>query len=112
VNGLSSLFQPSNSTANPTITSAPDAQKSNVGAIAGGVVGGVVALIFLAVLVWFLRRRRIPTSTVHEKDGNPVDPQELWAGNSAAHELQGSNGLAYEMGSHHVSNPLPRDGVT
>ncbi|KAK1222435.1 hypothetical protein PQX77_014720 [Marasmius sp. AFHP31] len=35
-----------------------DGGKISVGGIAGGVVGGIFALITIAVLVWFLRKRR------------------------------------------------------
>jgi len=55
---------PTNATApgNGTTPDSNDSSKTkgstNVGPIVGGVVGGVVALILLALLVWFLRRRR------------------------------------------------------
>lgn len=47
--------------AGPTGTSSPGnsgGRSSNVGAIAGGVVGGVVGLALLALLLWFLLKRR------------------------------------------------------
>lgn len=46
------------STSPPAPTEANQSQKSNVGAIAGGVVGGLAALIVLLVLILFCLRRR------------------------------------------------------
>lgn len=44
-------------TASPTPTPEPK-KKKNIGAIVGGVCGGVAALLIIAVLVWFCMRRR------------------------------------------------------
>ncbi|KAL0067450.1 hypothetical protein AAF712_005437 [Marasmius tenuissimus] len=44
--------------------------KTNVGAIVGGVVGGVFALIALALVLWFFRKRSQDRRRPHEK---PVD---------------------------------------
>ncbi|OBT79299.1 hypothetical protein VF21_01889 [Pseudogymnoascus sp. 05NY08] len=48
---------PSDSSPSPSSTDAA-AAKSNAGPIAGGVVGGILALALIAFLVWFLRRRK------------------------------------------------------
>ncbi|KAH7408929.1 aspartic peptidase domain-containing protein [Cadophora sp. MPI-SDFR-AT-0126] len=50
-----------NETNSPTGTATPSPKakgKSNVGAIAGGVVGGIAALALLAVLVWLVMKRK------------------------------------------------------
>ncbi|KDR73491.1 hypothetical protein GALMADRAFT_251199 [Galerina marginata CBS 339.88] len=85
-----SLATPSSSSASPVGAK----KKSNAGAIAGGVIGGLIALALIAgLVVWLLRRRRnqSPTSASYQPamaSQNPV---------SAAH-----------TGSSYPATPAPR----
>jgi hypothetical protein len=47
-----------------------------VGAIAGGVVGGLAGLALIATAVWFFLRRRNQATGAHSQEG----PKELWGG--------------------------------
>jgi hypothetical protein len=110
--GLESLFKktntdkpsssspsPSSSSSPPTPTPTPGPKKSNIGAIVGGVVGGIVVLATL-VGAWFLLKRRkakVPyepaaTPVLYNEDGYNVQPKELH-GNSqevkSMHEIYG-----------------------
>ncbi|KAF2840717.1 hypothetical protein M501DRAFT_1014715 [Patellaria atrata CBS 101060] len=52
------------STASPTPTSRPD--KTNIGAIAGGTIGGIISLILLLTLLWLcIKRRKTKQSKQH-----------------------------------------------
>ena len=51
--------------------SADEGSTSHVGAIVGGVVGGVVGLAIIAVIVFFLRKRRRRTEQAHVIDLGP-----------------------------------------
>ncbi|KAK3703008.1 hypothetical protein LTR37_014738 [Vermiconidia calcicola] len=42
----------------PTESGKPDSDSTNIGAIAGGVVGGVAVLVIIGLAIWFLRRKR------------------------------------------------------
>lgn len=71
-------------TSQPAITT--HSSTSKTGAIAGGVVGGVVVLTLIALAIWFFGFKRqknravAPTETYYatgpaEKDGTPRDPE-------------------------------------
>lgn len=76
------LANATSTNANATTTPAPSSGSStNVGAIAGGVVGGVVFIAILAILVWFLRRRKRRNATqavaIHEAPAESKAASEL-----------------------------------
>ena len=104
--------------------------KSNTGAMAGGVVGGVVGLAVLAGLIWFfLRKRRLQEQTPQNKsyekaelegaDGRSKpwmskheygnDSREL--GSEAKHEMPGST-RQYEMPATYATAGNARAGQT
>lgn len=62
-------------TAEPTSTPAPE--KSNTGAIVGGAVGGVVALIIFGVAIFFYLRRRKTASRGNAKSGVSHPPSNV-----------------------------------
>ena len=73
--GLSKLFASHTSDSSPSPSRAPK-KSSNVGAIAGGTVGGVAALALIGVLVFFLLRRRKSqkqTQAYNHVDVNSLD---------------------------------------
>lgn len=82
------------------------------GAIAGIVVGVVVVLAAVAVLLWFLRRRKIKAA---EMQANAVTSEQKQTGSqigerSGAGELQGSGGIHEAPGtylSHEVQGETP-----
>lgn len=56
-------------------TPTPDSTVSNMGAIAGGVGGGVVGLILIAVLVWYFTRSTHPVNPINPI--NPINPPQV-----------------------------------
>ncbi len=46
------------STSNPIINSHSSSSKTPVGAIAGGVIGGIAVIAFVAFLIWFILRKK------------------------------------------------------
>lgn len=67
----------SSSSTNSTQPAPSNKSSSNTGAIAGGVVGGVVGLAIIALLAWFLLRRRRADQAVSPKLQDPsFDPQQ------------------------------------
>ncbi|GIK03577.1 hypothetical protein Aspvir_007649 [Aspergillus viridinutans] len=104
----------STSSTSPTRTSTqpPEASsKTNTGAIAGGVVGGVAGVALIAFLVWWLLSRRskrqpvlhgpqvIPT-TDYKSNSQMVSELD---GRSTAHELEGQ--------ADHPAHELPADST-
>lgn len=81
--------------------SPPSGQSSStpVGAIAGGVVSGIVALSLFIFLTWFLlrRRRQAHKSELH---GNTHTVHEKYASTSS------SGGAVYEVGEHESRMPV------
>ncbi|KAK5941903.1 hypothetical protein PMZ80_005854 [Knufia obscura] len=76
-------------------SSSKDGESSNTGAIAGGVVGGVVVLALIAVLAWFLRRRKQKKATVGAGNTSPTDDK---------HGLMGSELPQYSAVDRHSPN--------
>ncbi|GME64071.1 Kelch repeat protein [Neofusicoccum parvum] len=70
----------STSSSSASSTTSSSGSSNNTGAIVGGVVGGVVGLALVAVLAWFLLRRR--RNTQHQ----PV-PQHDGSGTQSPHEM-------------------------
>ncbi|KAF7294789.1 hypothetical protein MIND_01016600 [Mycena indigotica] len=59
LNAPESTSTPTATSAPPAASSHPSSKKSKAGPIAGGVVGGIAALVLLGIAVfWFLRQRR------------------------------------------------------
>ena len=72
---VTSSSVPSNTTAG---TSPPPTKKSNAGAIAGGVVGGLAAIALIGLaLTWFLRHRSRPQNVVTEEEVGSWRKSEL-----------------------------------
>lgn len=69
---------------------------TNTGAIAGGVVGGVVGLALLACIAWFLIRRNrqskhmMPLQQSSEKQHLPPQPLQEMEGRGRQYEMDGS----------------------
>ena len=77
-----------NSTTSPHAQpSASSAHSSNAGAITGGVVGGVLALVLGGIVFWFCRRRKASASStvLHGKSELDAGPAEI----KRAYELNG-----------------------
>lgn len=116
-------------TTTPTAAASPQGSKVNVGAIAGGVVGGLAGLLFVVIAAWYLlfRRRKANQAVRH----GMVQPQELPSVYHDAHarskpqEAQGSYNEGYkrselqagptdgtmgrsELDSKHIPTPLSR----
>jgi hypothetical protein len=96
----SSLSISSITTSTPSSTSAAplDSSATPVGAIAGGVVGGVVGIALFALLVWLLMRRRRKSMaadpyTLHGMDRHEADPTETTkyrhTASPVVHEVEG-----------------------
>ena len=128
--GLGQVFRKSRYTipstwslpADPTIESPgePAPKKTNVGAIAGGVVGGVAGLALFAVLLFHLHRRRMrarkPRETEndelpHSRDGD--EKKSGYAQEEDKYELQGvnENNPAELAGPEAVELNAPREFV-
>lgn len=97
-------------TSTPSSTSAPRPDTTNVGAIAGGVVGGVAALALLALAVWWFVLRKKKTAKVAQPDGNvqsqgkPHETQPMLPEKVEAHQQ------AYETSKYEAdSQPLPAE---
>lgn len=72
--------------------SSGSSSSSNTGAIVGGVVGGVTALAAVAILVFFIMRRKKQKAAIKNKDGNHV--QELPNSYAhAKHEMSGTSNV-------------------
>ncbi|GFF28281.1 hypothetical protein IFM46972_02306 [Aspergillus udagawae] len=104
----------STSSASPasTTTQPPGASsKTNTGAIAGGVVGGVAGVALIAFLVWWLFNRRTKRQPVlHGPQVVPVTPYKSNSlmvseldGRNPAHELEGQ--------ANHPTHELPADST-
>lgn len=72
-------------TANPSSTG--EAKKTNVAAIAGGVVGGLAALIVILSLILFCLHRRKKALKNKEKDKTPTPPPAELAATSPIQEM-------------------------
>lgn len=72
---------------------APEVKKANVGAIAGGVVGGVAILALIAGIFFFWKRRRDRALEPRELENNEVIRNELASneGKDGKYELPGIN---------------------
>ncbi|KAJ3482035.1 hypothetical protein NLI96_g7255 [Meripilus lineatus] len=78
----SSTGSPSPTSSSDTASASSSGRKTNVGAIVGGVIGGVIllAVIVLAALFWFRRRKRVPdTETLEKSHVTPFQVPELIA---------------------------------
>jgi hypothetical protein len=65
--------------AKPSTSPAPASSKTNVGAIAGGVVGGILALAILGFFIWFVRRRKSGPRHVPLENLPSYDQQQKYA---------------------------------
>ncbi|KIM45559.1 hypothetical protein M413DRAFT_442230 [Hebeloma cylindrosporum] len=89
-------------TSTPSTRSSSSTSKTNVGAIAGGVVGGVAGLALIAGLVfWLLRRRKNASS---QPTPGIYDPQPL---TSAEKPVMATTGTG-STGTAFISTPLPK----
>ncbi|CAG8673748.1 3528_t:CDS:2 [Acaulospora colombiana] len=70
--GLSSVSSNSSRLTNPTAAVTPT-PKSNIGAIVGGVLGGLAGLSLIVLGLFFLRRRRIAAA---KEASQPVSPSK------------------------------------
>lgn len=108
--GTAASTMPANSstTTTPTISALPDTQSggSNVGAIAGGAVGGVAALVFILALLAFLVRRHrkmVDSRREAEKLKNSIRP---------AAAPDGRHYGTHEINGHHRSGSTANDAYT
>ncbi|KAJ5648013.1 hypothetical protein N7490_004385 [Penicillium lividum] len=77
---------------------------SNIGAIAGGVVGGVAGVGLIVALIWYFTTKRTKGNQIHEADAKPIQKvAELSVGDPA--ELP-AKGMVSELSSerYHVSH--------
>ncbi|CUA76767.1 hypothetical protein RSOLAG22IIIB_02239 [Rhizoctonia solani] len=84
-----SLTSAGSATSTSTATPAPDSPTTNVGAIAGGVVGGVVGLAFLIILGWFILRKKATSKE------NPQTVYESYPGEG--YTAQHNQGAGYAV---------------
>lgn len=100
-------------------SSEPSASQSEsstpVGAIAGGVIGGIAALSLITFLTWFfLRRRKQQKQTLSELHGDSHIAHEKHGDSHIVHEASGSekyassgsNGAVYEVGANESRMPV------
>lgn len=83
----------------------------NVGAIVGGAVGGVVALVLLALLAWWIWRRRRMSREVYTASHSPVDLAEPevrpfeYSPISIAPDLSANTYQTFELSNHPLTPP-------
>ncbi|GAB1218442.1 hypothetical protein ATERTT37_007696 [Aspergillus terreus] len=90
----------STGTTSSTATSSPDDTGSgtNTGAIAGGVVGGVAGLAIILALLWFfLRKRKQPENASAPLDAKGPSPPGELDGRSQPSELPGDHEMMHEL---------------
>ncbi|KAF2739659.1 hypothetical protein EJ04DRAFT_286272 [Polyplosphaeria fusca] len=85
--GLQTVF---NTPRKWSLSAPTEKKKTNTGAIAGGVVGGVAGLALIAGLLFFLRRRHTQRRAPGELDNNEISRNEL-SDQKDKHELQAVN---------------------
>ncbi|WWC91690.1 uncharacterized protein L201_006636 [Kwoniella dendrophila CBS 6074] len=90
--------------------------KSNIGAIAGGVAGGIVALAFIAVLaVWFLRRKRRMQNHQQRIDQYYTDngPHNMSNSGNGNLENDKTDYISYQQGRlNSAMSPISSEGTT
>jgi hypothetical protein len=95
---LSSSSSSTTSTPSSTSAAPSDSSATPVGAIAGGVVGGVVSIAVFALLVWLFIRRRGKSKAadpyiLREMDRHEADPTETTkyrhTASPVVHEVEG-----------------------
>ncbi|KAJ4295171.1 hypothetical protein N0V90_007181 [Kalmusia sp. IMI 367209] len=91
--GLADVFRKSRYPLPSTwmITTDTSETKTNVGAIAGGVVGGVAALALIAGGIFLWHRRRVKARSPNELHGDDVPRPGSGTSEKSKHELQGIN---------------------
>lgn len=103
--------------------SSSSGSKTNVGAIAGGTAGGIVAIVLIVALILLVRRNRKlqaamrsqqPSApTYYEMDNSkehPTPQTELWAGpqDVKESEMDAQNNSVYELSGHGRERNSPR----
>lgn len=111
--GLQKVFWKSRWTVPSTWTPRPSTKKTNVGAIAGGVIGGVAGLAIIAAGLLFLYRRRVKARAPAELHSDEVRNERELADEKKKYELQGvnENDPAELPGAEAVEMDAPREFV-
>jgi hypothetical protein len=98
------------STGSPSLTAVPKGSSSNVGAIAGGVVGGIAMVSIVAGAIFYLRRRSRSSMAL----SSPYTPNEQTTvqGYAGVHSVEppasGSTSSHVGSGNMHTSFPQTR----